>query len=79
MRKAIAEEPWSYVLFEDGGEYILTVLIGGVVDVGVSVQLTSEEVQDIRRNPEAVADLAERVRQNRAEYRDREVKPPIWE
>jgi len=76
--KVIAEKPWSYVLFEDGNDWVLTLLIGGVVEIDVSIRLASEEVQAIRSKQLHVEDLVTKVKQQRAAFAQREINPPIW-
>ncbi|MBY0574883.1 MAG: hypothetical protein K2P84_14480 [Undibacterium sp.] len=49
--KVLAEKSWSYVLMDDGTDWILTFLIGGVVEIDVSIRLTAEEISMIKENP----------------------------
>ncbi len=75
MSKVLANEPWSYTLYEKDGDWILTLLIGGVVDVPVSIVLTSDEVAKIRQGEGHIESIVNDVRQNRSAYSAREIKP----
>lgn len=39
----IAQEPWSWILYEEGQRRVLTVVIGGVGLTDFSVELTPDE------------------------------------
>ena len=74
----IDDKPWSYVLFDDGTNWILTLLIDGVVEFGVSVRLLPCEIDLIRADRSYVAQLVETVKQHRSAFADREIEPPVW-
>jgi hypothetical protein len=74
----IAEQAWSYVLFDDGKGWVLTFLIGGVVEVDVSVRLNSAEIEAIKTDSAAIKPLLASMQSNRAAYADREIRPPVW-
>jgi hypothetical protein len=74
----IAEKPWSYVLFEDRGVWILTLLIGGVVEIDVSVRLAPDEVEAIKSGQLRIEDLVARVKRQRGAFAAREINPPVW-
>ena len=76
--RVIAEKPWSYVLFERGNDWILTLLIGGVVEVDVSVRLAPDEIEAIRANRLHVEDIVAKIKQKRDAFAEREINPPIW-
>ena len=48
----IAEKPWSYVVFSNGNETLLTLMAGGVMEVDYTVRLGEDEVQRIRALPD---------------------------
>jgi hypothetical protein len=75
MAEIIIEKPWSFTLYDKDGEWILTLLIGGVVDVPVSIVLTPEEIERVKLEPRAVEDLVELVRKDRSAFASRELKP----
>lgn len=75
MSKIIASEPWSYTLYEDNDRWILTLLIGGVVDVPVSVVLNDNEINGIKKSKNNLEDLVVNIRDNREKYSSREIKP----
>jgi len=74
----IAEKRWSHVLFDDGKGWILTLLIGGVVEVDVSIRLTLAEIDEVKRDPSFVDRLVREVRQQRDNFSSREINPPVW-
>lgn len=74
----VAEKKWSYVLFDDGKGWILTYLIGGVVEVDISVRLTEQERDLIKADPANVDKLVETMKQHRRDFASREINPPVW-
>lgn len=74
----IAEKRWSYVLFDDGKGWVLTLLIGGVVEVDVSVRLTSDEVLALQSGVTSPEKLVEAVKRDRSAFAHREINPPVW-
>lgn len=74
----IAEKRWSYVFFDDGKGWVITVLIGGVVEIDVSVRLTSEEINLIKSDVSYADHIAEEIKCNRDKFSAREISPPIW-
>lgn len=74
----IAEVPWSYVLFDDGHNWILTCLIGGVVEIDVSITLTQEERQLVSANPQFIEQVLRELKNDRAAFSEREINPPVW-
>lgn len=71
-------EPYSYVLLDDDGEWILTFLLGGPVVRDVSVALTDDEVAAIQRGDRSAAALVETFRADASTYDGRRVRPPVW-
>lgn len=57
--KIIKEKKWSYILMEDDRGWILTYMIGGAVEIDISVLLSSEEVNKIQDGVLEVEDLVE--------------------
>jgi hypothetical protein len=76
--KVIAEQAWSYVLMDNGTDWILTYLIGGVVEIDVSIRLSTEEITKIQENPNYLEILLDAAKTNRAAYASREIHPPVW-
>lgn len=74
----IAEKRWSHVLFDDGKGWVLTLLIGGVVEVDVSIRLTNDEIDSIKRDGSFIERLVYEVRQHRDNFSAREISPPVW-
>lgn len=78
VKKVISEKRWSYVLIDVDGMWVLTLLIGGVVEIDVSIKLTDEEIAAIRDDATFVEKIVESVKKNRAAFSGREIRPPIW-
>ncbi|MFZ6798955.1 hypothetical protein [Undibacterium sp. Di24W] len=76
--KIIAEQAWSHVLMDNGTDWILTYLIGGVVEIDVSIRLSKEEIAKIRDNPNYLEILLDAVKTNQVAYASRELHPPVW-
>lgn len=74
----IAEKAWSYVLFDNGEDWILTFLIGGVVEIDVSVRLSNDEIAMIKADSTYVEILLASIKKNRSAFADREINPPVW-
>nr|WP_314862451.1 hypothetical protein [uncultured Undibacterium sp.] len=74
----LAEKKWSYVLMDDGIDWILTFLIGGVVETDLSIRLTAEEILKIKNNAAFLDILVETGRTDRAAFANREINPPVW-
>jgi hypothetical protein len=76
--KIIAKKDWEYVLFDTGTEWILTVLMGGVAEYGVSIALTDQEIDETRREPAFIGILAHNVKYHFETYRARQLLPARW-
>jgi hypothetical protein len=76
--KVIAEHAWSYVLIDTGTDWILTYLIGGVVEIDVSIRLSQDEIAKIQENPSYLEILLDAAKTNRVAYASREIHPPVW-
>lgn len=76
--KVLAEKPWSHVLMDNGTDWILTYLIGGVVETDVSIRLSKEEIAKIQEDPRYLETLVDAAKTNRVTYASREIHPPVW-
>jgi hypothetical protein len=74
----ISEERWSYVLFSRKGEWLLTFLSGGPVEVDHTVRLSYDEIQKLRSGTLAASALILRLKSDPESYSSRELQPPIW-
>jgi hypothetical protein len=77
-QRIIVREPWSYVLFEEQGEFILTFLMGGTVDSEFSVKLTEAEIELQRQDRTYVERLMRRLAGNRDELYGRCLLQAVW-
>lgn len=76
--RTIAEKPWSYLLLEAEYGWVLTFLIGGPVEVDISVLLTDDEVTRIKGDPSSIEALVRDFSRDRKIFSGREIKPPVW-
>ena len=76
--KVIAEKPWAYVLFDDGKDWVLTYLVGGAVEIDVSLRLSEEEIERLKAEPLAIESLVADAKVNRDRYEKREIRPGVW-
>lgn len=69
---------WSHVLVDVDDVWILTLLIGGVAQIDVSIRLIGQEIRIIKDDPTAIDEIVKEVQKNRGAYSDREIHPSIW-
>ncbi len=74
----LAEQAWHYVAFMQGSEGLFTVLLGGVAEIAVSIRLTSDEITQLRTNPDYANELLKAIKSQRSKFADREIHPAIW-
>lgn len=75
--EVLERAPYSYVLLDDEGTWILTFLLGGPVERDVSVRLTADEVDAIETGDRSVDDLVATFRTDPSAYDGRRVMPPV--
>jgi hypothetical protein len=71
----IAESPHSYVVFDDGRGWILTVVVG---PRDVSLRLSEAERASVRSDRAFARQLATEVAANPGRFADRQLKTPVW-
>lgn len=65
MRQIIMEKDWNYVLYKEGGSYVLSVLCGRVGLFETTMLISMEDLADFRNEGDKYIDsLAERVRKD---------------
>jgi hypothetical protein len=74
----IAENPRSYVLFEDGKGWILTVVGGAGGQRDVSLRLSEAERASVRADRGFIRQLATDVAANPARFAHRKLEAPVW-
>ena len=73
MKKVLAKNNWDFILYDDEGEKIITVVFyNSFVDISKSFRLTKDEVC---YNFEELKTLSETIRSNYDLYKDREIIP----
>ncbi|ELY91977.1 DUF1993 domain-containing protein [Natrinema altunense] len=75
--RVLAREPYSYILLESDGEWILTFLFGRAVMWDVSVRLTDTEVVALEDGEISIADLIERFSADSSTYEGRQITPAV--
>ena len=76
--RVLDRKPYSYVLLERDGEWILTFLLGGPVERDVSVRLTDAEIAAIEADDTSAADLVRQFTADRSTYEGRNITPTVW-
>ncbi|WP_049896416.1 hypothetical protein [Natrialba chahannaoensis] len=76
--RVLERKPYSYILLDRDGEWILTFLLGGPIERDVSVRLTLVEVTAIEDGDSSAEDLVETFRADPSVYEDRQVTPTVW-
>ena len=75
--KEIAQEAWSWILFQEGERRVLTVVLGGVAQWNFSVELTAEESAAWEaRGAAGIEALVHAIQQSLDGYRARKVPNP---
>lgn len=69
--KLISQEAWSYLLYQDGERYFLSVLCGSVAMYGVTIELSADEIVKITEG--SISSLAKEIRNNPQPYNDRRI------
>jgi hypothetical protein len=73
--QVLDSSPWDWMLFRNDGNLFFTVLCGSVAMYSVDIHLSESEVTDYaKRNREALASLATKIRMNPEGYSDRHIK-----
>jgi len=76
--KVISEKKWSYTLMEDERGWILTFMIGGPVEIDISVLIKPDENNLIRDDFSKIEDLVESFKNNIDGISKRRIIPSIW-
>ncbi|MFE8070089.1 hypothetical protein QQM79_03435 [Marinobacteraceae bacterium S3BR75-40.1] len=74
----IKKKLYSYVLMDVDGEWVLTFLLGGPVELDVSVKLTDSEVEAIKSEDAAADRLVSEFKKDKSLYENRKIVPTIW-
>jgi hypothetical protein len=74
----ICEKKWSHVVFHHGESVFLTFLIGGVVEIDYTIQLTESEIEAINMNNNFALELINRFHEDSNLLNSRKLPCPIW-
>ena len=75
LMKEILRKNWTYILYEDNGQLLFSVVCGSVGLFDRNIILTEEEVLHYNKKKESYLDaLSEQIRRNPERFQDRHVK-----
>lgn len=74
----IIEKPWSYVVFMNGDEPMLTLMAGGVMELDYTIRLGEDEMLGIREQPDSVAELVQSLLNDRVALVSRALAVAVW-
>ncbi len=74
----LLHEPWSYVLFEEAGDYIVTFMVAGVLERDFTVVLTPAEKEMQQRDRSYIERLVKRLADNPAQLQNRRLRNAVW-
>lgn len=75
--KVIFEEPYSYILVQDGTNWYLTFFTGGPVEIDICVKLDEAEIAKVTNRQDETARLAQEFQQDRSLFQGRRVIPSV--
>lgn len=76
--RVICESAYEYVLFERSGAWLLTFMLGGVIETDVSVEMLPAEIEKQKSNPEYVKQLVHELKINPDLLGARRISPSVW-
>ena len=76
--KILAEEPWSYVMFQRGDRVLLTLLSGGAVAVDQTVIVPDQQAVTLASSPPQLRAYVQTLLSNRDELCSRRLPVPVW-
>ena len=76
--KVLAEERWSYVLFERGDRALLTFASGGPVEIDQTVSIPVEEARALANSQPRLRAYVQTLLSNRDELCSRRLSAPVW-
>ncbi len=77
-KNILLQEPWSYVLFEEAGDYIVTFMVAGVLERDFTVILTPAEKEMQQRDRSYIERLVKRLTDNPALLHSRRLRQALW-
>jgi hypothetical protein len=76
--RVVKEVKWQYILMEDEGDYYLTFLSGGPVEIDYCVKLTPEERQRVEKDGADIQALIDELLADREKLHKRRIVPSRW-
>ena len=72
--KQLLKKQWEYVLYQNGQDFILSVVCGTVVLFDIKVILTKSEIEEYKQDGEvSIGQLADKIRNNPDEWMYRKI------
>lgn len=68
MKEIVTQKKWVYTLYKVDEGLLLSVVCGGVGMFNVDLLLSASEAEEIKKNPEYIDELAEKVRNSPQKY-----------
>jgi hypothetical protein len=68
MKEVVAQKKWTYTLYRTDDALILSVVCGGAAMFNIDVQLTQQEEDEFKSNPNFLDTYAEKIRNNPKEF-----------
>jgi hypothetical protein len=65
-------------MFEVNGKGIVTLMVGEAIQSDISVLLTPEEIEEVRKNESFAEAIVDDIRMNRNKYSARQLLSTIW-
>ncbi|MGH8493712.1 MAG: hypothetical protein ACRERR_11520 [Moraxellaceae bacterium] len=77
-KRILLQEPWSYVLFEENDDYIVTFMVAGPVKQDFTVRLTTAEKEMQKRDRSYIERLVKRLTDQPFLLQQRCFRQAIW-
>lgn len=77
-KNILQQEPWSYVLFEEAGDYLVTFMVAGVLERDYTVVLTAAEKEMQQRDRSYIERLVKRLTDKPAQLQTRRLPKAVW-
>jgi hypothetical protein len=78
LSEIIAEKKWSYVMFRDGDNVLLTFLSGGSVEFDYTILLGEDEVIALSQDPGKLTAFVQSLLANPGQLASRKLPCSIW-
>lgn len=77
-KRILQQEPWSYVLFEEDGDYRVTFMVATALPRDFTVVLSPAEKEMQQRDRSYIERLVKRLADNPAQLQIRRLPQAVW-